>query len=160
MDNRLKRIADNLDSMIIGLDEPFKFHCTMCGKCCINREDSLLNPRDMYRMAKALGISPGELFDRCCETYIGSDSHIPIVRLKPRGPIKRCPLLKDRKCSVHEAKPTVCALFPLGRCVLMARPKSTIGPEDVKVILDPPHCGDSSETHTPREWKRRWARLG
>lgn len=36
MDNRLKEIVDNFDQMKIGLDEPFKFHCTMCGKCCID----------------------------------------------------------------------------------------------------------------------------
>lgn len=117
MDKRLKEIVDNFDSMKIGVDEPFRFHCTMCGKCCINREDILLTPRDIYCMAKELQISPEELFKRYCETYIGHDSCIPIVRLKPRGSIKRCPLLKDRKCSVHKAKPGVCAMFPIGRCV-------------------------------------------
>ena len=104
MDKRLKEIVDNFDSMKIGVDEPFRFHCTMCGKCCINREDILLTPRDIYRMAKELQISPEELFKRYCETYIGHDSCIPIVRLKPHGSVKRCPLLKDRKCSVHKAK--------------------------------------------------------
>lgn len=48
MDKRLKEIVDNFDSMKIGVDEPFRFHCTMCGKCCINREDILLTPRDIY----------------------------------------------------------------------------------------------------------------
>ena len=70
MDKRLKEIVDNFDSMKIGVDEPFRFHCTMCGKCCINREDILLTPRDMYCMAKELQITPKELFDQYCETYI------------------------------------------------------------------------------------------
>ena len=39
MSNKLKYIAENLDSLKIGLDETFKFNCTMCGKCCIDRED-------------------------------------------------------------------------------------------------------------------------
>ena len=69
MDNRLKEIVDNFDSLKIGVDEPFRFHCTMCGKCCINREDILLTPRDIYCMAKELQISPEELFKRYCETY-------------------------------------------------------------------------------------------
>ena len=47
MDKRLKNIRDNLESMKIGLDEPFKFHCTMCGECCIHREDILLSPKDI-----------------------------------------------------------------------------------------------------------------
>lgn len=31
MDTRLKEIVDNFEKMKIGVDEPFKFHCTMCG---------------------------------------------------------------------------------------------------------------------------------
>lgn len=34
MDKRLKNIVDHFDQMKIGADEPFRFHCTMCGKCC------------------------------------------------------------------------------------------------------------------------------
>ena len=63
MDTRLKNIVDNLETMKIGVDEPFPFHCTMCGKCCINREDILLTPRDIYNMAKELGITTKELFE-------------------------------------------------------------------------------------------------
>lgn len=47
MDNRLKNIVENYDSMRIGMDDTFRFHCTMCGKCCIEREDILLNPYEI-----------------------------------------------------------------------------------------------------------------
>ena len=120
MDERLKEIVNNLDTMKIGLDETFKFHCTMCGKCCIHREDILLSPKDIYNMAKELNLSAEDLFKQYCEVYIGPDSKVPIVRLKPRGSVKRCPLLKNRKCIVHKAKPTVCAMFPIGRCIVAA----------------------------------------
>ena len=155
MDKRLKEIVDNFDSMKIGVDEPFRFHCTMCGKCCINREDILLTPRDMYCMAKELQITPKELFDQYCETYVGHDSRIPIVRLKPRGSIKRCPLLKDRKCSVHKAKPGVCAMFPIGRCVTVdQKAAKTVDAKigEIQYIFTNPGCGDNAETHTVREW--------
>ena len=155
MDNRLKEIVDNFEKMKIGADDPFKFHCTMCGKCCIHREDILLTPKDIYRMAKKLEVTPKELFERYCETYIGSDSRIPIVRLKPRGSVQHCPLLKDRKCSVHDAKPTVCAMFPIGRCVMMdakAPSPENITEKDIQFIFTAPGCGDDSETHTVREW--------
>ena len=155
MDKRLKEIVDNFDSMKIGADEPFRFHCTMCGRCCINREDILLTPRDIYRMAKELQISPEELFKRYCETYIGHDSCIPIVRLKPRGSVKRCPLLKDRKCSVHKAKPGVCAMFPIGRCVTVdQKAAKTVNAKigEIQYVFTNPGCGDNAETHTVREW--------
>lgn len=154
MDDRLKYIADNLDSMLIGADEPFKFHCDMCGKCCINREDILLNAKDVYNMAKELQMEPIDMVKTYCETYIGDSSRIPIVRIKPRGSIRRCPLMKKRKCSVHKAKPTVCAMFPIGRCIQMdAKKRDTkFTVSDIKYIFTNPGCGDDSETHTVREW--------
>lgn len=153
MDERLKNIAENLDTLAIGPDEPFKFHCDMCGKCCINRDDILLNPRDIYNMSKELQMRPAEVFKAYCEAYIGDNSRMPIARIKPRGSIKRCPLLKDRKCSVHKAKPTVCAMFPLGRCVQMDAENPGSQPNgSIIYIFEDPGCGDASETHTVREW--------
>lgn len=155
MDARLKEIVDNFDAMKIGTDEPFRFRCTMCGKCCINREDILLTPRDIYNMSKELGITTKELFETYCEAYIGGDSRMPIVRLKPRGSIKRCPLLKDRKCSVHRAKPTVCAMFPIGRCLMSEKDGDSfqkMSAGQTQYIFTDPGCGDHTETHTVREW--------
>lgn len=151
----LQDIAANLSSMTVGLDDTFQFHCTQCGKCCTNREDILLPPRDLYKIAKELGLEPAEVFLCYCETYIGSNSHIPIVRLKPLGHVKRCPFLKNRKCAVHNAKPGVCAMFPVGRYI-------SVDPKDYRkngvkncqtqYLLQPISCGDKSETHTIREW--------
>lgn len=154
MDNNLQYIAEHFDSMTIGVDEPFKFHCDMCGKCCINREDILLNAKDIYNMAKELQMEPVDMFKEYCETYIGESSRIPIVRIKPRGSIKRCPLMKEHKCSVHKAKPTVCAMFPIGRCIKMdaSNQNDEINTGDIRYIFTDPGCGDNSETHTVREW--------
>lgn len=153
MDDRAKEILDNLDAMTIGVDEPFQFSCKQCGKCCIHREDILLNPRDVYNMSKELQISPADLVERYCEVYIGPDSRIPIVRLLPRGTVRRCPLLKNRRCMVHKAKPTVCAMFPIGRCLAAKNPEEglkDISEEQVQYIFMDLGCGDKSETHTPR----------
>lgn len=153
MNERMKNIIEDFEKNQIGPDEPFKFHCTMCGKCCINREDILLNPRDMYNLAKELNMTPHEVMNTYCETYIGGDSRMPVVRLKPRGEIKRCPLLKDRKCSVHNAKPTVCALFPLGRGIASENGSiNLLTAKDIRFFLTDPGCGDDSEAHTVREW--------
>ena len=153
MDNRLKEIANNLDKLKIWPDETFSFGCTMCGKCCINREDILLNPKDVYNIASKLGITPTEVLKEYCDAYIGEDSRMPIVRLQPRGIVKRCPFLRELKCSIHEAKPTVCATFPIGRCLVndTDRPDG-FKPEDIIYILMEPMCGDNSEKHTVREW--------
>ena len=153
MDNRLKEIANNLDKLKIGLDDTFSFGCTMCGKCCINREDILLNPKDVYNIARKLDLTPTEVLKEYCDAYIGEDSRMPIVRLQPRGIVKRCPFLKERKCSIHEAKPTVCATFPIGRCLVNDTDKpGGFQSEDIIYILNDPGCGDNSEKHTVREW--------
>ena len=70
MDEILQNIISNLGGKEIGIDEEFKFHCTECGKCCIHREDILLNPMDIYNMSRELGISTQELFGRYCETCV------------------------------------------------------------------------------------------
>ena len=153
MNARMKYILNEFEKNQLGPDEPFKFHCTMCGKCCIKREDILLNPRDMYNLAKELGMTPHEVMNTYCETYIGSDSRLPVVRLKPRGEIRRCPLLKDRKCSVHNSKPTVCALFPVGRGIAGEKGNiHSLTVKDIRYFFSEPGCGDDSETHTVREW--------
>jgi len=92
-------------------------------KCCINREDILLSPKDIYSISKELSIKPEEMFEQYCEVYVGQDSRVPIVRPKPQGSVKRYPLLKNRKCMVHKAKPTVCAMYPIGRCIVAANLK-------------------------------------
>lgn len=151
----LQELAKNLDNMTVGLDDTFKFHCDQCGMCCINREDILLNPRDIYRMAKALGKTPGEFCFSYCESYIGENSRVPIVRLRPRGQHKVCPLLDGNKCKVHKAKPAVCAMFPLGRYMAVGKDDYNaegVAKAEVKYLLQPIECGDESETHTVRDW--------
>lgn len=94
MNTRMEEIMHAIEHNKLTADDPFRFHCTQCGKCCINREDILLTPLDLFRIANELKLSLKEFIDQYCELYIGPDSHFPIIRLKPRGSIKRCPLLK------------------------------------------------------------------
>ena len=116
-----------MDDNRLGMEDTFTFDCKACGECCRDRDDILLSPYDVYRSAKCLELEPLEFFKKYCETYIGPSSGIPLIRLLPKPIIKSlyrvppkhntvCPLLQtDGKCKVHKAKPTVCALFPLGR---------------------------------------------
>ena len=131
--------------------QKFRFHCDQCGDCCRNREDILLTPFDLFRIAGHLGIAPGEVVKNHCETYIGSSSHFPVVRLLPVGEEKACPFLKENRCSIHASKPTVCALFPLGRAMQYGALK---GDQARKLfyILQDVKCGVRDQTHTVVEW--------
>ena len=150
-DPRLVEIVENYDKYKIGLDDTFEFGCKMCGKCCTNREDIMLTPRDIYRMAKELQMSMSDFIERYCECYIGPSSKFPIVRLISVGDDKHCPLLQDRRCIVHQSKPFVCALFPIGRMF-----STSIGNEltaqDLDYILMEHGCKNGDEKHTVREW--------
>ena len=155
MDKRLQAIAENFDKMKIGVDEPFKFNCTMCGKCCKGRTDILLNPKDVFNLAKELNMAPIQVIEKYCEVYVGESSRIPIVRLVPVGPYQICPLLKGNRCSVHNAKPTVCAIFPIGRAFSLPVEEAgnaKFSGKDIQYILQPITCGDKRKEHTVREW--------
>ena len=150
-DPRIVNVVENMDKMKIGLDEEFEFGCRACGQCCMNRKDILLNPRDIYNIAKELGITPGEVYFKYCDKYIGDSSCLPVVRLKAVGANKQCLLLKDCKCSVHNSKPIVCALYPLGRGISKQKDKpSSI--EDIYYIRQPLSCNCKAERHTVRDW--------
>ena len=150
MDNRLEEIAENYDIMKIGLDDKFRFHCTMCGRCCRDRHDILLSPYDLFRIAVGLDMKPLEVCKRYCHVYVGEASRIPIVRLLPVGVDERCPFLRGNRCSVNSFKPNVCALFPLGRAICYSADSTEQNQCDY--ILQPVNCGDKRKTYTVREW--------
>ena len=145
----------DLESMTIGLDDTFKFHCDQCGKCCTHREDIILSPMDIFKVAKELKMTPVEFYHEYCVFNIGEHTRMPIVRLASEGKDTHCVLLKNHRCSVHKVKPAVCAMFPLGRYMSFEKDDynaESIDTSKVKYLLQPPECGDESETHTVREW--------
>ena len=152
MNNELFR---DLESMTIGLDDTFKFHCDQCGKCCTHREDIILSPMDIFKMAKEMKMTPVKFYHEYCVFNIGEHTRMPIVRLASEGKDTHCVLLKNHRCSVHKVKPAVCAMFPLGRYMSFEKEDynaESIDTSKVKYLLQPPECGDESETHTVREW--------
>lgn len=153
MDTRTKELLYDLENNKLVPDSSFRFHCTQCGKCCINREDILLSPLDLFRMARELKLSMEEVLKQYCECYIGAESGFPIVRLKPKGTVKRCPFLKNRKCLIHNAKPNVCAMFPIGRGIRFDKESEDDSPKPViEYFYTNPGCGDDTRTQTLQEW--------
>ena len=151
----LDKMIENIDSMTVGLDDTFKFHCDQCGKCCTHREDIILSPMDIFKMAKELKISTVDFYHEYCVFNIGEHTRMPIVRLASEGKDTHCVMLKNHRCSVHKVKPAVCAMFPLGRYMSFEKDDynaESIDTSKVKYLLQPLECGDESETHTVREW--------
>lgn len=143
MKDKIKEIQERT----LALDAPFNFQCVQCGQCCRHREDLILSPMDIYRLARELEITPEKVYDWFCDSHLGQSSYLPVVRLAPVGEDLHCPLLDaNGLCSVHKGKPAACALYPLGRYV---SPQES---SKVQYYLQTVPCGDRQNTVTVREW--------
>ena len=155
MDSRMQNIMFNYENRQLRLDDTFSFKCRECVKCCKNRYDIILTAQDLYNIGRNLGRTTDEIIKRYCDVYIGGSSLIPIVRLKPTDLGNACPLLRNKRCIVHNAKPIVCALFPLGRASAVSQEGADVeftGCIQPKYFLQPVTCGSQSQTHTVRSW--------
>ena len=144
--NRMRAIVEMAQMQQIEKDGKFCFTCTACGKCCKNRDDIILNPFDLYRMAKHLHMKIEDVAAKYCAYCVGKNSRLPILYVDMKG--GDCPFLKDGKCIIHGAKPGVCELYPLGRIW------SSDG-DKISYFLQPVDCGLKEGEHTAEEWMSR-----
>ena len=146
---------DQLEQHLLDMDAEFRFKCRRCGKCCIHQDMVIFNARDIYNIARKKGMTMQQVIEAYTEVYIGDHSRIPVVHLLSNGPKGACPLLENGRCSVHDCKPTVCALFPLGRVAMGKKFGEVIGDLDelqVKYVLSDHSCGSAKKINTVRSW--------
>ena len=104
------------DMPYLAAEDRFAFRCAGCGGCCRGREDIVLSGYDLYRLSRRLGLPPKLTAQAFCRRYIGTVSRLPVLRLAPvRAAGNNCPILTEGRCAVHQARPLVCALYPLGQ---------------------------------------------
>lgn len=142
------------DFSVAGLDDTFNFTCSRCNNCCKHRPGeggftipSLL-PYDIIRLSRSLKITTTEFLERYAEFDQRDWPSIKRPFLKFIGDEQemRCPFLDDSGCSVHDDKPMICRLYPLGRFSLRTKVIITL-PKKLK------HCpGGSGQEHTVRNW--------
>jgi len=89
--------------------------CPNCGECRPERDGYALTTRDIYNVAGALNISAEEVIRDHCAVSTGGESCIPVVKLRPRGNEKACPLFWDKQCVLRGKPSSSCALLPHGR---------------------------------------------
>lgn len=135
-----EQIKDDIENRELGLDDCFQFGCKACGKCCRDKV-IMLNPYDIFKLTKYLNISQAEFASKYCGFYIGRDSNLPIVYIDFKG--GPCPFLVNKRCSVHEVKPFVCASYPLGR---------GISEDKLIYFRQKVSCGNKYEKQVVRDW--------
>ena len=93
------------------------FRCRLCGSCCRNLRGNLMPEQlDAHRLARFLR-ERGELefMEDFYTKYTYPDmleGFFPIFMMNTAGPDDSCVFLENGRCSVYEARPRVCRLYP------------------------------------------------
>lgn len=89
--------------------------CVNCHACCSGMGDSIvLDPFDIYNISKAKNMSQEEIIVNFID--IGIDEGMLKLSLKMINDNESCCFLNiEGRCSIHEKRPGICRLFPLGR---------------------------------------------
>ena len=74
----------------------------------------VLDPLDIYRLTKYLNVSFEQLLAEKIELNVVDGLILP--NLKMCGTEERCAFLDENgRCGIHQIRPGICRLFPLGR---------------------------------------------
>ncbi len=145
---QLKNIADNYDSYRkMGLSDTFLTGCSGCGRCCRDNITITLTPHDLYRIARATGLSTYEAAERFGFFTLGASTRLPVLSIRHDNS-GSCPLLKGNKCGVDDHKPAVCRLYPLARSY-----QPLVDNAEIEYLAVNQPCGNSDlRGFTVREW--------
>lgn len=99
----------------MGADDTFKFQCSRCGECCHNVKGAiLLSSLDLFRIARHRGQTTETIFSLFADVYMMDERiKFPILMLKTKQQGDVCWLYRTGRCSIHEAKPLTCKLYPM-----------------------------------------------
>jgi len=112
-------LSDISDGRLYDLNDMVKADCEGCkgcSKCCHKMGNSIvLTPYDIYELTKGSGKSFEELLQlQAIEMNIVDGIILP--NLKMSGENESCYFLNgEQRCSIHDFRPGICRLFPLGR---------------------------------------------
>ncbi|MGN0159282.1 MAG: YkgJ family cysteine cluster protein [Brotaphodocola sp.] len=89
--------------------------CKGCFACCCGMGSSIvLDPLDVYRLCKGLKQSFSQLLADRLDLNVVDGIILP--NLKMTGQEDRCSFLNSEgRCTIHEFRPGICRMFPLGR---------------------------------------------
>jgi len=138
--------------------ESFCFDCDprlACFTRCCADVSIVLTPADVLALARRTGLETREFLERHTLNPITRDLHLPVVMLRMgEAPEKRCPFVGDQGCSVYDARPWACRMYPVG----MALPPARVGvePEPAYFLLEDDFCDgrQSDRSWTVERWER------
>ena len=89
--------------------------CEGCSACCRGMGSSiLLDPMDVWRLRRDLHKDFSTLIEKEAELGMADGMILPNMKMDVRT--DACPFLDGNgRCSIHDSRPGLCRLFPLGR---------------------------------------------
>lgn len=89
--------------------------CSGCDQCCRNMGHSIiLDPWDIHHLVSRLSVTFETLLQSAVELNVADGIILPNLRMQPESG-GCCFLDKNHRCSIHDFRPGLCRLFPLGR---------------------------------------------
>lgn len=137
--------------------DPMTFHCCSDNACfneCCRDLNQALTPYDILRLKQSLGISSQTFIRQYTSLHHGPESGLPILTFKPNPATgHQCPFVTQEGCSVYEARPGSCRLYPLARAISRSRKTNQI--TQYFALIEEPHClgfGRHTPTPTVAQW--------
>lgn len=112
-------LAEISDGRLYGVGDMVKADCHGChgcSECCRGMGNSVvLDPYDVYRLQRGLGKGLAVLLEESkAELNVVDGCILPNLKMAGQG--EACAFLDEQgRCGVHEFRPSICRLFPLGR---------------------------------------------
>ena len=95
-----------------------------------------------------------EFLDKHTLMPITKDLHLPVLLLRMgKEPEKKCPFLGEGGCSVYEARPWSCRMYPLGMAIPPAR--AGVEPQPIFFLFEDAFCkgGGEKKEWTQENWR-------
>ena len=140
----------------IGIDDTFGFVChkeVPCFNHCCRDLNQALTPYDVLRLKNHLKITAQAFIEQYAVVYSGPATGLPVVSLRfLADKEKNCPFVTPNGCSVYEARPSSCRIYPLARALQRSRLDGSIS--EHYALLREPHCRGFEQVgrQTVRQW--------
>ena len=117
--------------------------CAGCSACCHEMEETIvLDPYDMWRLQIKRAFTLESLLDGHAALTLIDGLVFPVLTMN--GPFESCSFLDENgRCSIHDARPGICRLFPLGRIYENG---------DFRYFLQTKECGRGHAKIRIRKW--------
>ena len=118
-----------------------------CFTHCCSDVNIVLTPADVLALSRRTGLTTSEFLDRHTLSPITKELHLPVVMLRMgEAPEKRCPFVSESGCSVYDARPWACRMYPVGMALPPAR--AGVPPEPSWFLFEDDFCHGRRETRT------------